>query len=57
MGRLSKLFVQPLAMSESMIADIHDRFVTTARLAEEAGFSGVQIHSAHGYAFIAFLFR
>lgn len=35
--------------------EIVDRFVRTARVAEEAGWSGVQIHSAHGYLLAEYL--
>lgn len=33
-----------------MIEGVVERFVTTARLAQEAGFNGVEVHAAHGYA-------
>lgn len=53
--RLSKLFVQPQALDEKQIERIIQRYVTTADLAERAGFTGVQIHAAHGYLFSQFL--
>ncbi len=55
MGAYSHLFPVPRALDEAGIAVIVARFVTTARLAEAAGFSGVQIHAAHGYLISQFL--
>jgi 2,4-dienoyl-CoA reductase-like NADH-dependent reductase (Old Yellow Enzyme family) len=55
MGRLSKLFAVPKAMSEVDIAELIQRFVATSRLAEQAGFTGVQIHAAHGYLLSQYL--
>ncbi len=55
MGSFSKRFDTPKAMTEDKIADVIERFVRTARLAEESGFSGVQIHAAHGYLLSQFL--
>lgn len=52
---LSKLFVQPQALDERQIEQIIQLYVTTAALAERAGFTGVQIHAAHGYLFSQFL--
>jgi 2,4-dienoyl-CoA reductase-like NADH-dependent reductase (Old Yellow Enzyme family) len=55
MGAYSHLFPEPRALDEAGIAAIVARFVTTARLAEAAGFSGVQVHAAHGYLISQFL--
>lgn len=55
MGGLSKLFPVPKAMDETEIADLIQRFARTAALAEQAGFSGVQVHAAHGYLLSQFL--
>ncbi len=52
---LSKLFAQPGALDEQQIERMIQRYVTTALLAERAGFTGVQIHAAHGYLFSQFL--
>jgi 2,4-dienoyl-CoA reductase-like NADH-dependent reductase (Old Yellow Enzyme family) len=55
LGKHSKLFVQPQAMSEAEIAETVERFAATAQAAERAGFTGVQIHAAHGYLVSQFL--
>ncbi|SDJ42510.1 MULTISPECIES: NADH:flavin oxidoreductase/NADH oxidase family protein [Bradyrhizobium] len=55
LGAYSHLFQVPRALDEADIAGIVARFATTARLAEAAGFSGVQIHAAHGYLISQFL--
>lgn len=55
LGKHSSLFGQPRAMTEADIAEVIARFAETARLAEAAGFDGVQIHGAHGYLLSQFL--
>jgi 2,4-dienoyl-CoA reductase-like NADH-dependent reductase (Old Yellow Enzyme family) len=55
MGKHSKLFAQPVAMLDADIAEVVDRFAATAHAAEQAGFTGVQIHAAHGYLISQFL--
>ena len=54
-GRHSKRFGQPVAMTAEQIADTITRFAITARRAEQAGFDGVEVHAAHGYLLSQFL--
>ncbi|MEU6895956.1 2,4-dienoyl-CoA reductase [Streptomyces sp. NPDC046557] len=55
LGKHTSAFARPTAMDESDIEATIARFATTAGLAEEAGFHGVQIHAAHGYLLSQFL--
>lgn len=45
----------PRALSEAEILEQISRFATTAALAVQAGFDGVQVHAAHGYLLSQFL--
>ncbi len=45
----------PIALNESEILSIIDAFGNSAIILKEAGFSGVQIHGAHGYLVSQFL--
>jgi len=49
------LFAKPRAMSENEINEVIKGFVKAAELAKQAGFTGVQIHAAHGYLLSQFL--
>jgi len=55
LGSLSKHFNPPQAMTQAVIEEVIQRFARSAQLAEQAGFSGVQIHAAHGYLLSQFL--
>jgi 2,4-dienoyl-CoA reductase-like NADH-dependent reductase (Old Yellow Enzyme family) len=55
MGKHSKLFAQPVAMTKAQIEEVILRFAATAHAAEQAGFNGVEIHAAHGYLVSQFL--
>ncbi|BFM17372.1 NADH:flavin oxidoreductase/NADH oxidase family protein [Maricurvus nonylphenolicus] len=54
-GEVSVNFNPPRALLEEEIWQIIERFATSARLAKECGFTGVQIHGAHGYLVNQFL--
>ncbi len=53
--RILGLFGKPRAMSRKDIEDAIARYAETARIAQKAGFDGVQIHAAHGYLVSQFL--
>lgn len=55
LGKMSKHFGTPREMSEDNIAELIGRFARTAQLAEQAGFTGVEVHAAHGYLLSQFL--
>jgi len=52
---MSFMFKKPRALTESEILDIIERFGNTAFILKEAGFTGIQIHGAHGYLVSQFL--
>jgi 2,4-dienoyl-CoA reductase-like NADH-dependent reductase (Old Yellow Enzyme family) len=52
---LEKGFNTPRALTDSEINTIIEKFATSAMLAKQAGFTGVQIHGAHGYLVSQFL--
>ena len=45
MGKYSRIFTRPRAMTEADIRRVIDQFTTTAERAEQAGFDGVEILS------------
>ncbi|MBT5006086.1 MAG: NADH:flavin oxidoreductase/NADH oxidase family protein [Halieaceae bacterium] len=48
-------FGEPVALTEAEIQDLVGRFALCARAVKEAGFTGVQVHAAHGYLLSQFL--
>ena len=48
-------FAKPRALTEHEIEEIIHRYAKTAKLAKQAGFTGVQVHCAHGYLISQFL--
>ncbi|GAB2878001.1 NADH:flavin oxidoreductase/NADH oxidase family protein [Pseudoduganella ginsengisoli] len=54
-GGLEQTFNTPRAMTDAEIAVVIGKFARSALLAKEVGFTGVQIHGAHGYLVSQFL--
>lgn len=48
-------FGQPSPLSKEEIADLVNRWAIAAKACQDAGFTGVQIHGAHGYLISQFL--
>lgn len=55
MGGASKMFATASPLTEDEIWQIIKRFGNSARILKEAGFTGCQIHGAHGYLVSQFL--
>jgi 2,4-dienoyl-CoA reductase-like NADH-dependent reductase (Old Yellow Enzyme family) len=55
LGKHTKRFGRPVAMSPEQIAATVQRFAVAAAGAEKAGFDGVEVHAAHGYLLSQFL--
>lgn len=49
------LYAAPRAMTEAEIHDVVGRWARVARIARDAGFTGIQVHAAHGYLLSQFL--
>ena len=45
----------PKPLTNEEIEDVIERFIFTAKVAHDTGFTGIQIHSAHGYLMSEFL--
>ncbi len=52
---MDKMFNQPRELTEAEIWDLVERYGYAAKTAKESGFTGVQIHGAHGYLVSQFL--
>lgn len=52
---LNRVFNTPRALSDAEIIEIITRFAYAAKVCKENGFTGVQIHGAHGYLVSQFL--
>lgn len=53
--KLQRYFPVARELQEKEIIDIIQRFANTAKIAKKAGFTGVQLHGAHGYLISQFL--
>jgi len=53
--KLAGMFGRPIAMTESDIQRALDGYARVAGVAKETGFTGVQVHGAHGYLISQFL--
>lgn len=51
----NKEYALPRALSEAEIEQLIERYISTTVIAKKAGFTGVQIHAAHGYLISQFL--
>ncbi len=54
-AEMQAFFPTPREMTEAEIKEVIERFARAAELVKRAGFTGVQIHGAHGYLVSQFL--
>lgn len=52
---MAPFFATPRALTIAEIEEIIERFARTAEIVKKAGFTGVQVHGAHGYLVSQFL--
>src|SRR6185503_14042633 len=52
---LGGFFARPRALEDAEIVEIIGKYARTAAIAKRAGFTGVQVHGAHGYLCSQFL--
>jgi 2,4-dienoyl-CoA reductase-like NADH-dependent reductase (Old Yellow Enzyme family) len=53
--QLGGFFARPRALEDAEIVEIIGKYARTAAIAKRAGFTGVQVHGAHGYLCSQFL--
>jgi len=53
--KMAAVFATPRELTQHEIEDLIQRYANTAEIAKKAGFSGVQLHGAHGYLISQFL--
>ncbi|MCC5894756.1 MAG: NADH:flavin oxidoreductase/NADH oxidase family protein [Alkalibacterium sp.] len=53
--KYKSFFNQPRELTTGEVKEIIQKFINTARIVKKAGFTGVQIHGAHGYLVSQFL--
>ncbi|GJL87901.1 MAG: NADH oxidase [Minwuia thermotolerans] len=49
------VFAHPRAMTAAEVSEVIERFTHAAKVAQDTGFTGVQVHAAHGYLLSQFL--